>query len=125
VSFQKREVALCRVLLVVLLLIISYFAFTPVHYPVLEAFSDKLKHAASFFALAAASDFSFPERPFDLPKILALLGYGLGIELVQQHLPYRQFDLLDVAADAAGIALYAVTIPVWRRFPVLRNRWVP
>src|SRR6476620_3376022 len=67
VGFQKREVMLCRVLLVVLLLIISYFAFTPIRYPVLEVFSDKLKHSAAFFALAASADFSFPERPFGLP----------------------------------------------------------
>lgn len=34
----------------------------------------------------------------------AALAFGLAIELIQWPIPYRSFDLLDWAADAAGIA---------------------
>jgi VanZ family protein len=37
-----------------------------------------------------------------------LLGYGLLIELIQRELPYREFSLFDLAADALGILLYQV-----------------
>ena len=34
----------------------------------------------------------------------AALAFGLTIEVIQLPIPYRSFDLLDWAADAAGIA---------------------
>jgi VanZ family protein len=123
-TLQRREVVLFRVLLLVLVLVISYLAFTPVHYPVLEEVSDKFKHACAFFALALATDFSFPDRPFDAVKVISLLGYGAGFEIVQHFLPFRSFELLDFVADSVGLAIYALTLPLWRRFPILRGRWL-
>ena len=123
VTLHRREVVLFRATLSVLVLVISYFAFTPIHYPILEEVSDKFRHAFAFFVLALATDFSFPDRPFDAVKVLSLLGYGFGIEVVQHFLPFRQFDLLDVVADSVGLAVYAITLPLWRRFPILRGRW--
>src|SRR5256885_16163773 len=94
---------LSRASLAILLIAISYLAFTPRHLPIIEGIWDKLKHATAFLALAWAADFSFPSRGYDFRKILPLLGYGLLIELVQHQLPYRTFDLNDLLADAVGL----------------------
>ena len=52
-----------------------------------------------------------------------LLGFGLGIEIIQAHLPYREFSLADLAADAAGIAIGLFPWPGIRKAgkPDLRN----
>jgi hypothetical protein len=44
-----------------------------------------------------------PARRYAL-SAAAALAFGLTIELIQLPIPYRSFDLLDWAADAAGIA---------------------
>jgi VanZ family protein len=119
----RRNVLIFRILLGVLFIVISYLAFTPLKFPIIERIWDKADHAAAFLTLALATDFSFPDSKYGWPKILPLLGYGLMIEIVQRHLPYRQFDLLDVVADVVGLSLYAATLPLMRRIPVLKRRW--
>jgi VanZ family protein len=53
----------------------------------------------------------------------ALLGFGLGIELIQATLPYREFSLADLIADGAGIAIGLLPWPGIRNAgkPDLRN----
>jgi VanZ family protein len=119
----QRQIWLYRVLLVALFVMISYLAFTPLKFPIIERVWDKLNHFAAFFALALVTDFAFPNRGYGMGKILPLLGYGLLIEIIQHHLPYRQFDLLDVCADGVGLLLYGVSLPLVRRLPVLSRRW--
>lgn len=120
---EQRQVWFYRVLLAVLFIVISYLAFTPLKFPIIERIWDKLDHFAAFFALALVSDFAFPDSGYGVGKILPLLGYGLLIEIVQHHLPYRQFDLLDVCADGVGLLVYGVSLPLVRRLPVLSRRW--
>ena len=49
--------------------------------------------------------------------MLALLAYGLFIELVQALLPWRDFSLWDWGADGVGIALcVALACGLRRRF---------
>ena len=77
-------------------------------------FSDKVGHAVVFFLLAALAQLGYAERRTVARLMLALLGYGLFIELVQALLPWRQFSWLDWAADAVGIAL-CVALARWLR----------
>jgi len=70
-------------------------------------FSDKVAHAVAFFLLVALAQLGYAERGLAARLMLALLGYGLFIELVQALLPWREFSLLDWAADGLGIALCA------------------
>ena len=78
-ALNRNSIRLFRVLLVVLLVTISYLAFTPRHFPLIERIWDKLNHVAAFTTLAFALDFSFPSRKFGAAKVLALLGYGMAI----------------------------------------------
>ena len=122
-SLDRRYVWFYRILLLLLFLVISYLAFTPRRFPIIERTWDKLDHFAAFFALALATDFSFPRLKYGIVKILPLLAYGVLIEIIQHFLPYRDFDLRDVVADAVGLFGYAASLPLVRRLPVLSRRW--
>jgi VanZ family protein len=41
---------------------------------------------------------------------VSLLSYGMAIELIQSQIPNRMLSVGDLAANAAGIALYAFLI---------------
>ena len=107
------------------LLAITHLAFTPQQYPVLKDISDKANHIFAFYVLALLVDFSFPKKKNRLgfSKVIALLSYGLLIEVIQNFLPNRTSSLLDVLADGVGIASYRFSLPVLRRVPLFRRRW--
>ena len=118
-----RRVPAFRAGLAATLLVVSYLAFTPLQHETTQLVSDKLNHLAAFLVLAGLLDFSFPREEFGGAKAGVLLGYGLFIEVVQYFLPFRQFSLLDLAADALGIAAFALLRPLCRHLPILRERW--
>lgn len=110
-----------RILLVAVAALVAHLATTDRSYPVASDIPDTLNHVLAFGALALLADFSFPAAPFGAAKILPLLGYGALIEAVQHFLPHREASLLDLAADATGIAIYAAAMPFVLRAPFLRS----
>lgn len=110
-------IASARVGLVAALLAITWLALTP--QPDAPGLGwDKLNHVAAFLVLAALADLGWPGRAMAPWRVGLLLGYGLGIELVQGMLAYRQGSVLDFAADLVGVALWLVLARVllrWRR----------
>ena len=95
-----------QALLVLLLLVISYLAWAPAPPRALDSGWDKLNHLAAFATLAFTAWHSAARpRTRWLWAPLALLGYGVLIELVQSQLPPREADPADVLADACGLAL--------------------
>jgi VanZ family protein len=67
--------------------------------------SDKFEHALSYFLLAFWFASVIVRRDY-LVLVLSLLAFGGAIELVQDWMKLgRQADVLDLAADAVGIAL--------------------
>ena len=100
--------SLIRVALVAALISVSTLAVIPLSQALAQELSDKLAHGLAFLVLAFLADRSLPRIAF-VPWIAAgLLVYGLAIELIQARLPYRTFSWADFAADAAGLAVYAV-----------------
>jgi len=86
----------------VLLVILSSLA--PAGPDVRWMLNDKVAHAAAYAAMAFW--FSGVYRKSRYGWILAgLLALGLLLELVQGRLSYRTFDMLDMAANAAGVVL--------------------
>ena len=67
------------------------------------AHGDKVAHAMAFACLAYAAVRGWPGRTRAI--VLALLGYGVAIELLQTLTPLRSASLPDVAADMVGVAL--------------------
>ncbi len=114
--------ALWRVAFVISVLAIGFLATTDDPYPVPSSSSDKVNHLIAFLELTILTRLSWPglRAIWFAP---ALLGFGLGIEIIQAHLPYREFSLADLAADAAGIAIGLFPWPGIRKAgkPDLRN----
>ena len=121
-----RLTGLFRIGLAASILLISYLSFTQIEgspFDVLTFLNDKLQHAVAFFVLAFLLDFAWPRQPWQWTKWLPLLGYGLFIEVVQFFLPFREFSLWDLAADALGLLLYGYSLPLIKRTPGLAPRW--
>ncbi|HEX9627044.1 MAG TPA: VanZ family protein [Acidiferrobacterales bacterium] len=112
-----------RLALAAAVIVITVLATMRIEHPVVSGLGDKFHHLAAFYVLALLVDFSAPNSRYGLAKAAPLLAYGLLIEVVQYFLPHRTFSLFDLAADAAGLALYGLSLPLLRRVPVLRRRW--
>jgi VanZ family protein len=106
-----------RLMLGLALVIITTLALMPDPQPVAtELPLDKITHLAAFLVLAWLTDAGWPEHGFVAWKWLPLLAYGLAIEVIQIAVPGRFFDLADLAADGAGLALYGLAaLPLLRR----------
>lgn len=122
-ALQKTLVVLFRVVLAITLIVISHLAITARSYPVVEDLNDKVSHVLAFAALAFLSDFSFPNKKFAPAIVPWLLSYGLLIEVVQYFFPYRSSSVLDWIADAIGIGVYLLAVPILKHIPLLRDRW--
>ncbi len=95
---------LWRVALVLSLVAIVVLATMDTRYPMPSTPSDKVNHLIAFLELTILTRLAWPElRAFWY--VPALLMFGLGIELVQATLPYRDFSLRDLLADGIGIAI--------------------
>jgi VanZ family protein len=89
------------------LLGVSTLAFMPSdEVPPISTGWDKSNHALAFFVLALLAAWSWP-RVGLWKQAIALVGYGIFIEIVQYFVG-RDAAALDVFADAIGIALHGV-----------------
>lgn len=75
---------------------------------------DKLQHLLAFAGLAATATLGFPRLSVWAILLPALLVYGLAIECIQWFLPWREFSLLDLAADAAGAVPGVLAAQTWQ-----------
>lgn len=95
-----------RVLLLVLLMVVSWFAFVPGRTDDGGLPLDKLRHVAAFAVLAWVAMVAWAGVPGLASRVvMALLAYGLFIEAVQGQLDGRHASGWDLLANAAGIAL--------------------
>ena len=107
IDSQRGSRAVYRIALAICIAVISFLAFAPLAGPVLTS-NDKINHLAAFLVLAWLAEGAYPGRDLALPRLGLLVFYGLLIEMIQYHLPYRDFSLLDLAADVAGILAYVL-----------------
>jgi VanZ family protein len=83
------RLVLFRAMLLATVALVFHLAITREAYPGVSSVNDKLGHVLAFGLLSLLADFSFPAGRFGAGKILALLGYGVLIEIVQYFLTYR------------------------------------
>jgi len=95
--------AWCKAAFIMLVLIVSWLAFTPYPPPGVDLGWDKANHASAFARLMLVAAWAWPLRLRWLPP--ALLAYGGFIEIVQSFIPGRDGEWLDLLADGVGIAL--------------------
>lgn len=74
---------------------------------------DKLEHAVVFAVLAVLARQAYPRSPA-WGVFVALVIYGIGIEIAQRNIPGRSPDVLDAVADAFGAAA-AFLVGAWGR----------
>ena len=66
--------------------------------------ADKVVHMISYFILMVWFSGMYARRR-QAPIALTLILFGIVLEFIQAQLPYRQFDSLDLVANATGILL--------------------
>ncbi|MDX1816141.1 MAG: VanZ family protein [Marinobacter sp.] len=95
---------LWRIALLISVLVIIVLATADPKTPLPSTPSDKLNHLLAFVELTLLARLSWPDRS-PIVYVPALLAFGMGIELVQANLPYRDFSLMDFATDAIAIGI--------------------
>lgn len=105
-----RATWIARALLALSVLVISWLSVMHVTQTSSIPFLDKIEHALAFLWLAACAHVAFRGR--ERGTVIALVCYGLLIELVQWQLPWREFSLLDWVADTAGILTWLLMLRV-------------
>lgn len=94
---------LWRATLMISVIAVIYLATTSQDYPVPAAANDKINHFIAFLELTLLAFLAWPGARL-LYVVPPMLVFGLLIEFIQSFLPYREFSLMDVAADAVGVA---------------------
>ena len=79
----------------------TYLALTPA--PALDTGSAPVNHVLAFGYLTPALRLAHFDRSGWRPVIFWMLAYGIGLELVQGALPWRDAEVRDIALDGAGI----------------------
>lgn len=111
-----------RLLLALALVAITWLALIPEPPSDSLDISDKLQHALAFTVLLGLADHAWPDSGISVTKVILLLAYGAVIEIMQFYLPYRDSSVLDLLADAAGLFIYPLTLPLQQRLPLPARR---
>ena len=115
---QRR---LWRVLLGLLFVAITWLALVPDPPQGISTGWDKSNHLLAFTSLAFTGVWAcWPQPRQWWLLVLALLAYGIGIEIAHGFLPPRSADAADVLADGMGIALGLLV--AWPFIVVTRRR---
>jgi len=110
ITLNQSGIIACRFLLFLALIVTTYATTAEVTHSAATDVNDKFAHFASFFVLSMLADLSFQKRNFDWSVWVTLTAYGLLIEIIQYHIPYRSFSLLDWLADSGGVLIYGLSI---------------
>ncbi len=76
--------------------------------------ADKWKHFTAFFTLSYLLNRASSTIAHRIRNMIALLIFGIFIELVQIYLIYRTSSIYDIYADMVGILLFQLLLSLWR-----------
>ena len=82
--------------------------------------NDKIVHAAAYFSLMLACDFSWRSGKSLITKALLVFVYSGLIEYAQDLVPGRHMSSYDLAANAAGIGVFLMLVPVFNKLQLYR-----
>jgi VanZ family protein len=110
-----------RVLLLLMLVLTCWFAFSPQPPGFQFKDSDKLNHFLAFSSLTLVCGLGMaPLRSRSVFAVAVMLLFAVFIELVQSQLPTRTAEAMDVVADGVGIAGGLLLLLGLRRFGAKR-----
>ncbi len=78
--------------------------------------SDKLNHIIAFFTLSLLLNRASSTLNARLRNMLALIIFGISIEVFQYFTTYRSSDYKDVVADGVGILLFQLLLSLYRAY---------
>lgn len=82
--------------------------------------NDKIIHAAAYFSLMMAADFSWRSGKYLVIKAALVFVYSGLIEYAQDMVPGRHMSSYDLLANAVGIGLFLLLIPMFRKIDLYR-----
>lgn len=113
------RVTLWRWLLVMAMLALLALSLMPASLSPPATGWDKGNHALGFAMLAFLAHWAWPAQ---IPRtLLALLGYGALIEILQSLTPDRLAEWSDLWADGAGLWIGAILASMMQRLAVARS----
>ena len=115
---ESRLRTLCRRALPPAVLVVLVLSVIRTAQPLPGQYGDKIEHALAFFVLAALAGIGHAGSALASRLMIALIGCGLLIECIQWCIPWREFSLLDWAADAMGVLCWLLL--AWLRRRVMR-----
>lgn len=105
---------LCRWQLALLLLLYTYLGLTSSSGPHMPQYNDKLMHFLGYGVAGLSITAALPGWPV-WQRLLALLVYSTGIEVLQHFMPPRTFSLGDMLANVTGALLGLISAETARR----------
>ncbi|WP_339898808.1 VanZ family protein [uncultured Gilvimarinus sp.] len=103
-SFYAAWRKLCIAQFFVMLTIYIGFGVAKNPGAVVGDFNDLLMHFSGYVVAGISIGFAFGKRSVAW-RFLVLFLFSTGIECIQYTLPWRSFDVRDIAANTAGIVL--------------------
>ena len=82
--------------------------------------NDKIVHAAAYFSLMLACDFSWRSGKYLIIKAVLVFVYSGLIEYAQDMVPGRHMSSYDLTANAIGVAAFLLLVPVFNKLQFYR-----
>lgn len=89
-------------------LLVAYMSLRPLEIPQAIEHTDKVLHFAAYGVFTFLAYIAGRTRAAFYMSCVGIILYGGLIELVQDHLPYRQMSAFDFVANSLGVGFAAV-----------------
>ncbi len=106
------KIAFLTASVVVFILALMHSSFSPLDF----RHGDKLGHFVVFFILAWLLNRASSSYKKRIRNVIALLLFGIFIEIAQGFTTYRSPSLYDVLADFLGIMAFQISLSLYRYY---------
>ena len=86
-----------------MIILYTWLGVAPTDSLFIASFNDLLLHFAGYIVLMNSCLLAYGTRAGKAQMFGLLLLYSFGIEVIQYFIPYREFSLLDLLANALGL----------------------
>ena len=86
-----------------LIILYTWLGVAPTDSIFIASFNDLLLHFAGYIILMNSCIFAYGTKVGKAAMFGLLLLYSFGIEIIQYFIPYREFSLVDLLANALGL----------------------